>query len=48
MAYNRHNSYKNKGIGFYVYTDVPGIWPLTPKIDRATWVFRKFDMRHGA
>ena len=23
-------------------------WPLTPKIDRATWVFLKSDMRHKA
>ena len=23
-------------------------WPLTPKIDRATWHFLKFDMRHRA
>ena len=22
-------------------------WPLTPKIDRATWAFLKFDIRHG-
>ena len=22
------------------------IWPLTPKTDRATWAFLKFDMRH--
>ena len=23
-------------------------WPLTPKLDRATRLFLKFDMRHGA
>ena len=22
------------------------LWPLTPKIDRATWPFLKIDMRH--
>ena len=21
-------------------------WPSTPKIDRVTWAFNKFDMRH--
>ena len=24
------------------------LWPLAPKIDRATLAFLKFDMRHGA
>ena len=24
------------------------VWPLTPKTDRATWAFLKFDMRHRA
>ena len=24
------------------------VWPLTPKIDRTTWAFLKFDMRHRA
>ena len=24
------------------------VWPLTPKFDRATRLFLKFDMRHGA
>ena len=26
----------------------PMLWPLTPKIDRVTWLFLKFDMQHGA
>ena len=34
--------------GWICELEAAGRWPLTPKIDRATWAFLKFDMRHRA
>ena len=32
----------------FAYRRRPRVWPLTPKFDRETQLFLKFDMRHEA
>ena len=41
--------YMSDQLGMDMVAVVVGpLWPLTPKFDRATRLFLKFDMRHGA